>query len=278
MTVVLALGAAMVFGSADFLGGIAARRTTPLVVALGSQLCGLSVLALALPLMGSATHTPGDLLLGAVAGVFGAAGLVLVYRALARGPMSVVAPTTALSAAVVPVVAGLLLGERLGWQAIVGIGVAFGAVALLTREHGGGHRPRASTSAVGTSLFAGALLGVFFVFLHATSAHAGLWPLVGARVASISLLAAIVGGQRVSLSVPRRGLAALALSGALDMLANVLYLLAVRRGMLAVVAALTALYPASTVILAQTVLSERMRRVQLVGLALAGVAAALIAT
>jgi uncharacterized membrane protein len=118
---------------------------------------------------------------------------------------------------------------------------------------------------------------VFFVFLHRTGSGAGLWPLVGARVASIALLAGLVGHQRVSLRLPRSAWSTVAFSGTLDMVANVLYLLASRRGMLSVVSALTSLYPASTVVLAQAVLSERMRRVQLGGLVLAAVAAMLIA-
>ncbi len=291
MSVVLALGAAVVFGSADFLGGLASRRRTALAVALLSQLAGLLALVAVLPLLGPATVTPRDLGLGALGGLFGSSGVVLLFRSLAKGPMSVVAPTAALSASVVPILAGLLLGERPGLPALVGIAIALGAVLLITREgpaddapllgeaDASATTPGAALRVAGTALLAGALFGLFFVCLHGTGDDAGLYPLLGARMASVPFLAILLatkgGGVRGALS--GRGLGTVAISGVLDMTANVLYLLALRHGMLAVVSAITGLYPASTVLLAQTVLDERMRRTQIAGLAVAAVAAALVA-
>jgi len=289
MSVVLALGAAVVFGSADFLGGLASRRRTALAVALLSQLAGLVALVAVLPFLGPATVTPRDLGLGALGGLFGSTGVVLLFRSLARGPMSVVAPTAALSASVVPILAGLLLGERLGVPALVGIAVALAAVLLITREGPAedpllGDAPVATDRAAalrvaGTALLAGALFGQFFVCLHGTGDDAGLYPLLGARLASVPLLAVLLatkgGGVRGALQ--GRGLGTIVISGVLDMTANVLYLLALRHGLLAVVSAVTGLYPASTVLLAQTVLDERMRRTQVAGLAVAAMAAVLVA-
>lgn len=294
MSVVLALGAAVVFGSADFLGGLASRRRTALAVALLSQAAGLALLVVALPFLGSAVVTPRDLGLGALGGLFGATGVVLLFRSLAKGPMSVVAPTAALAASVVPILAGLLLGERPGPAALVGIAVALGAVVLITREGPSEPDPlladgtdvvrapadrAAALRVAGIALLAGALFGLFFVCLHGTGDDAGLYPLLGARMASVPLLAVLLatrgGGVRTALA--GRGLGTIVLSGVLDMAANVLYLLALRHGMLAVVAAVTGLYPASTILLAQTVLDERMRRTQVAGLAVAAVAATLVA-
>lgn len=290
MSVVLALGAAVVFGSADFLGGLASRRRAALAVALLSQLAGLVALAAVLPFLGPATVTPRDLGLGALGGLFGASGVVLLFRSLAQGPMSVVAPTAALSASVVPILAGLLLGERPGPSAAVGILVALAAVVLITREGPRDAEPLLGDAAegagrggalrvAGTALAAGALFGLFFVCLHGTGDDAGLYPLLGARLASVPFLAVLLatrgGGIRGALG--GRGLATIVVSGILDMAANVLYLLALRHGMLAVVSAVTGLYPATTVVLAQTVLDERMRRPQIAGLAIAAVAATLVA-
>ena len=280
VTVVFALGAAAFYGAGDFVGGLASRRNAVLAVALGAQVAGLLVLLVALPFLGSATVAPSDLFFGAVAGVFGGLGLVVVYRALAAGPMSVVAPTTALSASAVPVLAGLVLGERPGFSALAGIVVSFVAVALITREAKGDTPtpPGVATRALLPALGGGAIFGLFFVFLHQTGGQAGLWPLLAARLTSIPILLMLVVSRRVPVGRELGMLGAVLVSGVLDMAANILYLLAARHGMLAVVAALTGLYPASTVVLAQTRLGERMQPVQFVGLGVAAVAALMVAT
>jgi drug/metabolite transporter (DMT)-like permease len=281
VSVILALGAAVVFGSADFLGGLASRRRAALAVALLSQLAGLAALVVVLPLLGPATVAPRDLSLGALGGLFGSSGVVLLFRSLARGRMSVVAPVAALTASVVPILAGAIQGERPGPSALVGIAVALVAVLLITREGGERTVPLdgAALRVAGTALAAGALFGLFFVCLDGTGDDAGLYPLLGARLASVPFLAALLairaGGVRDALA--GRGWTAVIASGVLDMAANVLYLVALRHGLLAVVSAVTGLYPATTVLLAQTVLDERMHRTQVAGLAVAAVAATLVA-
>ncbi|QYG95717.1 DMT family transporter [Iamia sp. SCSIO 61187] len=277
----LALGAAVVFGSADFLGGLASRRRAALAVALLSQLAGLVALVTVLPMLGPATVAPRDLALGALGGLFGSSGVVLLFRSLAQGPMSVVAPVAALTASVVPILAGVIQGERPGPSALVGIAVALVAVFLITREGSGRAAPLdgAVLRVAATALAAGALFGLFFVCLHGTGDDAGLYPLLGARLASVPFLAVLLvtrgGGVRDALA--GRGWTTIIASGVLDMAANVLYLVALRHGLLAVVSAVTGLYPATTVLLAQTVLDERMHRTQVAGLAVAAVAATLVA-
>lgn len=289
MSVVLALGAAVVFGSADFLGGLASRRRAALAVAFGTQAAGFLALVIVLPLLPPATVAPRDVLLGGLGGLFGSSGVVLLFRCLAKGPMSVVAPVAALTASVVPILAGVLLGERPGVAALVGIAIALVAVVLITREGDdtpvpdedlvAAPRTRAGVEVVATALAAGALFGLFFVCLHGTGDDAGLYPLLGARLASLPFLALLItakgGGLREA--VTGRGLPIVVVSGVLDMAANILYLVALRHGLLAIVSAVTGLYPAATVILAQTVLDERMRRTQVAGLAVAAVAATLVA-
>jgi drug/metabolite transporter (DMT)-like permease len=278
MAIALALSAALAYGSADFVGGLAARRSSPLITAFGAQLSGLVVLLFAMPFLGPAAPTGRDLAFGAVAGLFGGGGLLLLYRALAAGPMSVVAPTTALSASVVPILAGVLLGERPGPLALVGIAVSLVAVVLITRERASEHQPPAGRQVIALALGGGAIFGLFFVFLHQAGDAAGLWPLLAARFASVPLLAVLIARQVGfrRLEAPRIS-SAVVVSGTLDMGANVCYLLALRHGMLAVVAALTGLYPASTIVLAQSHLRERLHLPQVVGLGVAACAAILIA-
>lgn len=280
MAIVFALGAAAFYGSADFMGALASRRNAALAVALGAQVAGLAILVVAMPFLGAATVTPHDMLFGAAAGVFGGLGVVVVYRSLAKGPMSVVAPTTALSASAVPVLAGLALGDRPGFSVLAGILVAFGAVALITREKaepGVAAARGAAAKALLPALGGGAIFGLFFVFLHQTGDNAGMWPLLAARLTSVPILAVLVLAKRIPMGGSPRLIGAVLVSGVLDMVANILYLLAVQHGMLAVVAALTGLYPASTVLLAQTRLDERLQPVQFVGLGVAVLAAVMVA-
>ena len=278
MAIMLALGAAAFYGSADFVGGLASRRHAVLLVALGTQVSGLLVLMVAIPLLGPATFTTSDLLLGSVAGLFGGFGLLSIYRALAMGPMSVVAPVSALSAAAVPVLAGLILGERPGISALLGILVSLGAVVLITRERTEPGVERLSNpQGLLLALAGGAMFGLFFVFQHQTGDGAGLWPLLTARLTSVSVIALLFARRRTPLVLNRRLTSSLLVGGSLDMLANIFFLVATRHGMLAVVAALTGLYPASTVLLAQTRLNERMQRTQVLGLGVAAFAAVLVA-
>lgn len=279
MAIVLALGAAAFYGSSDFIGALASRRAAVLTVATGAQMAGLLTVLIAIPLMAPAAVTSTDLLAGGAAGVFGAVGLVAVYRCLARGPMSIVAPTTALSASAVPVLLGLAAGERPGPAALLGIAVAFVAVGLITREgpQPGLARRGLRPSVLGPALAAGGILGLFFVCLGAASSEAGLWPLLAARMVSVPILVALIASRRPGGLPGRRLIGVILVCGVLDMAANVLFLLASHRGMLAVVAAITGLYPASTIVLAQTRLKERMQPIQFTGLGIAAIAAVLVA-
>ncbi len=276
MSVLLALGSAVVFGLADFLGGVASRRTTAWTVVIGSQFSGGLILVLALPLLPSATVQTSDLLWGAAAGLAGAVALTQFFRALALGTMSVVAPISAVISGGVPVVAGFALGERPTVLAWSGIALALPAIACISREHSDvieKTRPDVLVSA----MLGGFGFGVFFVLLDRTGDGAGIQPLISARATSVLIIGAI--GLATARLEPVRGrlLGIIAVSGVLDMTANVLFLYSVREGLLALGSVIAAMYPASTLVLARTVLGERLQRVQIAGLAMAAVAVALVA-
>jgi drug/metabolite transporter (DMT)-like permease len=286
---IFALSAAVAYGVGDFLGGVAARRESPSAVVLWSHIVGLGMLVAVAPLIGG-EPTPRAFAAGAAAGILGGAGVALFYKGLAVGSMSVVAPIAALLSAAVPVVAGLASGERPSAAAGLGIALALGAVVLISREaapDGTGTAAPASAApaahrrrqieALGLAVAAGLAFGLFFVAISHAGDDTGVWPLVGARVASVSLFA-LLGAAKVTSAAPPRGAAAAAVGcGLLDAGANVLYVLALGHGLLSVVAVLTALYPAGTVLLARYVLGEHLTPVQRTGLGLAAVAAVLIA-
>ena len=269
----------MVYGAADFLGGLATRRSSAYAVVVWSQAVGLVVLAAAVAVLQQSPPGAADLGWGALGGIGGGAGVVLLYRGLSIGRMSVVAPTAAVFAAALPVIAGVVLGERPHPAAFVGVVVALLAIVLVSSGPAGpveavaqGRARPGLLEAVG----AGIGFALFFVCLAQTASDAGLWPLLTARV---SIVVAVLAGvaTRSSLRPAPGTFARVAVVGVLDMVANLLYLLASRQGLLSLVAVLVSLYPASTVVLARFVLQERLTGRQLTGLAAAAAGVALIA-
>lgn len=276
MAVVLALSSAVVYGASDFLGGLASRRTSVFGVVALSQVVGLAALVLLLPWLGGPVDL-ADLAWGAAAGVAGAGGLVIFFRTLAGGVMSVVAPVTAVTAAAIPVLVGLAGGDAIGAWAGIGIALALVAVVLVSAESGLSALRAARPAALAPALLAGTFFGLFFVLLDRTSSDAGLTPLVTARVASVALVVAIALAGKQSLRVTRAALPLVAVSGVGDMTANALFLLATQAdGQLAVTGVLASLYPVSTVVLAQLVLRERLVGAQVAGLLTAATAVVLI--
>jgi drug/metabolite transporter (DMT)-like permease len=276
VAVVIALVGALVYGVADFAGGLATRRAAALAVVFSGQAAGVVLLAAVL-LVVPGRFDPPSLAWGVGGGLCGALAVLVFYRALATGSMSVVAPLTAVTAAVVPVLGGVLLGERPSPIALVGVVLAVAAILLVSAERG-----RLPTLAmlrgqgVASALLAGAGFGMLFVLLSRAAPDSGFWPLVGARIASLALVAGIALVTRRSL-LPRGAPAALVVfSGVGDMAANVLFLLASRLGLLSIVGVLLALYPAGTVLLALAVLRERLAALQVVGLATAAAGVVLI--
>ena len=280
MAYILALASAVAYGAADFLGGFASRHASALAVVVISQAAGLGVLLAVLPVLPDASPSAHDFAWGAAAGLAGGTGVALLYRALAVGTMAVVAPTTAVCAVAIPLFVSMSLGERPGPMTRVGMALAVVAIVLVSRPTGAttssasrsGPLPRG----VGLALMSGIAIGVFFLALARTSSDAGLWPLVAARVASVTCFAVIEVAARRPLRVPAPALPTVIGAGTVDMLANALYLLASRLGALSPVVTLSSLYPASTVLLARVVLGERLSVLQGIGIACALAAVMLI--
>ncbi len=277
MAIALSLVCALTYGAADFCGGLAAKRATALAVVVWSQAIGFVVLLAALPLVGGVMRA-GDLWWGVACGLAGAGAVGMLYRALAIGTMGVVSPITAVLAAVIPVLFAIVRGERPSPPALVGIGCALVAVVLVSAASTPNAAPRASARralapGIPEAIVSGTAFGFFFIALAQTHPDAGLYPLVTTRIVSMVVLGLAGGVLRISLRIVRAAFAIVAACGALDMAANICYVLAVHRGPLAVVAVISSLYPASTVALAAVLLHERLGRTQWagVGIALGGV-------
>ena len=271
----LAVLSSITYGAADFLGGLATKRSTMFSVVVFSQLSGLILVLISLPFLPPSSPTTIDFAWGAASGLAGGVGVALLYRGLAIGVMSVVAPVTAVCAVIVPLVVGITLGERPTGLAIAGVLLAIAAIVLVSQT-GHTEEGKRATTGLPIAIASGIAIGIFLVFLKHTGPSAGLWPLIAARVVSVAFftMAGLVLREKL---MPRRESMPIVIGGgALDILANILYLLAVRRGLLSIVATLTSLYPASTIILARIVLRERLRLLQQAGVACAAVAIVLI--
>lgn len=280
MSILLAALASVLYGAGDFFGGLASRRAPVLAVTFVSQGVGLVALGLAM-LVWHGAASRADLVWGLLAGISGTVGIVLLYRGLALGLVSVVAPTISLCAVVVPIAFGLLIGERPSALAIAGIGLAGVAIVLISAASGA---PAASDTRVPLSparmlpiaLASGLAVGVFLVCLGRIAPGAGLAPLVVSRASSVGGLALLLAIRREPLSVPRAAVGLCLGTGVLDVTANVLYVIAAGHHPISLVATIVSLAPATTVLLARIVLQERLNAPQRYGLVLAGVAVIMI--
>ncbi len=286
MALVLALLAAALFGVADFSGGMATKRAPVLEVVAGSHVLGLAALAVLAPVFADA-FTWTDLGIGAASGLFGAAGLLLLYRRLAAGPMQVVAPLTAVMSAAVPALWDVLTGGRLDGLEIVGTGLGLVAVVLVSladTEADDSDSAPVTPTVIIESCLAGLGFGAMFILFDLTESATAPWPVFGARLLTSTLFVALLLQRRRANATQAAGarpvrttLYWIAAAGLLDTAANVSFLVATSKGQLSLVAVMASLYPIGTAVLAWVVLGERLRSVQYVGVAAALAASILIA-
>jgi len=273
MGVLLALAAACAYGLSDFVGGVASRRTSSWPVAILAAL-GALVGAVALAIVAPGHPTTAEFGWGALSGIGGGLGGGFLYRGFAAGRMGVVAPVSAVGSAVVPVAAGVALGERPTLLIWLGIALALPGIWLVAREKQAGE-------GLADGFIDGALAGLGFGLLFAAigqvSQGAGYWPLAaGQGVALVAVIAMAIGlgaGWRPTARSQAWGL----LSGALATLAVLGFLAATQTGLLTVAAVITSLYPAATILLATMVLKEPIHRAQAIGMALCAASVALVA-
>lgn len=298
LTVIVGVTAALVYGSADFLGGIASKRMSPIRVTAIGAASGLVVLFAAAPLIGGRWSFEA-MLYGGISGVTGAIAISLLYACLAIGPMSILSPLTALVSAFVPLMAGVFRGERLPVFGYVAIVIALVAVVLVgfVKEKGA---VRPSLKALLMAICSGTMIGAFLILIDLAPDDSGLVPLIANRAVNGLVMFAVIGvlvlvvrqrARRPGVvpldSAPtsvgmlsrgwRAGFWVAVACGMIDASANALLLFGLRIGELTVMSVLTALYPAGTIILAAIVLRERIAPVQIVGLVLALVAAGMLA-
>jgi drug/metabolite transporter (DMT)-like permease len=281
MALLLAGLSAFLYGIADFSGGFAARKSKVLSVLILSQCIGLLVTITAVTTVWCSGVPPlKDMFWGLLAGVTGSFGLFMLYEGIATSIVAIISPASAVVGAFIPVLfAAVFLGERPSTVSVVGSIICLPAIMLLARE---GKFEKSEKGLIKSALTYGLLsglgFGVFFISLSRCSPGAGLWPLVAAKLASITVtsIALFFSGQ--SFKIENNGIVSALVAGVSDMGANVLYMLATQSGMLSIVVVVTSLFPAPTVILARIFLKQKIPPVRLVGIILALVGIGLIST
>jgi drug/metabolite transporter (DMT)-like permease len=260
----------VLFGAGDFAGGIAAKRgPAPLVTAF-SGLGALAVLLVGMPF----THgvpTTHDLAWGAAAGVCGALGATLIYQSLALGPVVVASPVFCVIGLIVPVLFGVLVGERPSPLAWIGVALAPFSLPLLSWsvEGAGGHSREHLRRTLLVAVSAGLVVGWFLICVARIGGRAGLMPLVVARLVAMALILGWYAARRRPLAPPPAARPGALGAGALDSAANVAYWFAVHGGPIALMATLVSLAPATTIVLGRVVLRERWSGPQRYGMGLA---------
>ena len=278
MAILLSLLSALSYGLSDFVGGVTSKRTSPWAVALVGQTAGAAVMLLSAWYVGG-SPTAADAGWAVVAGAGNGFGTAFLYRGLSSGRMGVVAPVSGVGAALVPVAVALATGERPATLVWLGVVAALPGIWLVAREpvpeDVGGDEPRSSGAVDG--VLAGLGFGGLFAALAQIPESAGLYPLAMNQLVAAVVIILVASLLRTAW-LPRQPVALIgAVSGTLGALATGAFLLATQTGYLTVTAVLASLYPAVTVLLAATVLRERVHRSQAVGLVLCGAAVALVA-
>jgi drug/metabolite transporter (DMT)-like permease len=282
LAIILALASAIGYGGSDFAAGLASRAASVIQVTLLATVAAAVVVLAALPF--AAAHRPGAAALawGAAAGAGGTAGAFALYLGFRHAAFSVAGPLSAVGTAGFSVLAGLLLGERPSTLALIGIVLALPAIVGVSASAAGEQAPQEGAhgrpaTGVAAGLVAGACFALLLVGLNRAGSGAGLWPVAAAEVAELAV-AAVVAAVTRNLRLPggRPGWLAV-IAGVTGAAGTILYFFASHEGLLAVTAVLTSLYPASTIVMARILLGERLTRLRLAGLALAGACVALIA-
>jgi drug/metabolite transporter (DMT)-like permease len=269
------LAAALTWGAADFGGGLASRRAPLIGVTLFVQAIGV-VIALGLwAVRGEAVPGPADIAWAAIAGVFGAVGIAGLYRSLAVGPMSIVAPVIGVIGASLPVIVGFALEGLPRPIVVAGIGLAIVAVVLVSRAADAGS-PGGRTG-LAYALAAGIGIGLFSVAISRVGEGLVFGPLIVVRAVATAIFVGLVLFAHQRWRILRPTWRLVAVVALLDLLGNASFVAATQAGELAVASILGSLYPVSTVLLAAFVLRERISRSHAAGIVVAGVAIACIA-
>jgi drug/metabolite transporter (DMT)-like permease len=272
-SVIFGLLSGLLWGSGDFSGGIATKRTTVYNVLVVSQMIGLVLMAGLVLLTGEAVPDLNSIMWACFAGISGGIGVAALYQALAVGQMGIAAPVAAVFTAAIPVGVGFLTEGLPGLLQIGGFGLALIGVWILSRHDG----KKRDSRGLGLALLAGVGFGLLLVGLDRAGDSGGVFfPLLFARLFSIVFMTSVAMLRRNTWRFDPRILPIIIVAGIFDVAGNATYVVATQQGRLDVAAVLSSLYPAATVLLAWVILKERLSRLQMGAIGLVLLAIVLI--
>lgn len=268
VTVVFGISTAICWGVCDFIGGSKSRHVGAYGMTLGTFCCGLLLI---LPLALGFSNAPMDSsgwLWCMLAGAFDAVGILLLYLSMTLGRLSLAAPVSAITAAALPVLFGILSQGMPNLTIILGLLLALAAVWMVSQERNASPDERIRFAELKLPLLSGSCLGVFLILMHTGSNHAMLWPMVAVRIGGIATLLLVLFTPFKAQVRPTAALPwmVIALNALLDVAGNGSYILAGQAGRVDVAAVLSSLYPGATVFMAWLLLKERISRVQFAGI------------
>jgi len=266
LNILFGFSSALVWGAADFCGGLASRKARAYQAVLYGEVVGLAVLLIPAFLTKEKLPDWGSWLLCATAGSLGVLGLMLFFQYLTRGQMSVAAPVSALMAAALPVVVGIFSEGFPGWQTLAGFALALAAIWLISQENGQPKSARVRFKDLRLPLIAGVSFGIYLILFNHGSREGLFWPLVASRSAGVVTMVLYTMAGRKPFLPAKPAWLLIALNGILDVIGNALYLLAGQSGRMDIAAVLASLYPGSTVLLAWLLLHEGIHRLKLIGI------------
>jgi drug/metabolite transporter (DMT)-like permease len=269
LSILFGLSSALTWGAADFCGGLASRKARAYQAVLFGEVVGLAVLLAAAFLSGEAFIDWFSWLLCTIAGSIGVLGLLLFFQAMTKGQMSIAAPVSALTAAILPVIVGSFVEGFPGWLTLAGFALALAAIWFISQPDGGPKNLRLRLADLSLPLIAGVSFGVYLILIHRGSQNGLFWPMVSSRFSGVLTMMIYTLVTRQPFLPAKTVWPLLILNGVLDVSGNGLYILAGQAGRMDVAAVLASLYPASTVVLAGLILHERLSRLQLAGILVA---------
>ncbi|HEX7541030.1 MAG TPA: EamA family transporter [Anaerolineales bacterium] len=277
ISILFGLTSALSWGAADFCGGLASSKAKAYQAVLFGEAVGLVLLLVAALFSGEAPLSWSAWLICTIAGSMGVLGLLLLFHSMTKGKMTIAAPVSALTAAILPVVVGTLTEGFPGWLTLAGFALALVAIWFISQPDGGPKNMRLRLADLSLPLIAGVGFGVYFILLHRGSQDGLFWPMVSSRLAGMVTMMVYTLASRQPFQPPKSVWPLFILNGLLDITGNGLYILAGQAGRMDVAAVLASLYPGSTVLLAGLFLHERLSRLQLAGI-LAALAAIVLMT
>ena len=266
LSILLGLTSAISWGAGDFTGGLASRKTGAYRAVFYGEFFGLVLLFAVVFISPQPMPDLNSILLSIAAGALGTTGLLLLYSAMAQGKMSIAAPVSALLAAALPVIVGMITDGFPGYLTLLGFGFALAAVWLVSQSEDGMKDIFTHLSDLRLPLLAGVGFGLYFILMNAATRQTTLWPMVYSRSAGLLAMALFIIIRRDSFATVRAAWPVMILNGILDVGGNFFYILAGQAGRLDVSAVLSSLFPGSTVILAWIILKERLTRTQWLGI------------